>query len=142
MSSHQRPHRCRLRRSHWKADLTMEPAIQTAALTFQHKPSSPPSLVDINLSLPYGSRTVLIGANGGTHSPEIPCISAQIQFPRIISAGKSTLLQLLAGKRLVSTAGTSVRVKGQDVFRNTPEGVTFLGTEWSATAPYLLKPPN
>lgn len=87
-----------------------EPAIQTSHLTFRHKPNAPPSLVDLNLSLPHGSRTILIGANG---------------------AGKSTLLQLLAGKRLVSTEGAEVRVKGQDVFRNTPTGVTFLGTEWA-----------
>ncbi|KAF5331628.1 hypothetical protein D9611_007694 [Ephemerocybe angulata] len=85
-------------------------AIQASHLTFCHKPSAPPSLVDINLALPHGSRTILIGANG---------------------AGKSTLLQLLAGKRLVTTVGADVRVKGQDVFRNTPSGVTFLGTEWA-----------
>jgi len=45
-------------------------------------------------------------------------------------AGKSTLLQLLAGKKLVSTPGADVKIKGQDVFRNSPSGVTFLGTEW------------
>lgn len=45
-------------------------------------------------------------------------------------AGKSTLLQILAGKRLISTPGTDVRIKDRDVFRNTPGGITFLGTEW------------
>ena len=37
-------------------------------LTFSHNPSDTrvePSLVDISLSLPKGSRTILIGANGG-----------------------------------------------------------------------------
>ena len=43
-------------------------------------------------------------------------------------AGKSTLLQILAGKRLVSNA--QVTIKGKDVFRQYPGGVTFLGTEW------------
>lgn len=45
-------------------------------------------------------------------------------------AGKSTLLQLLAGKKLVTTAGADIRIKGQDVFHDSPPGVTFLGTEW------------
>ena len=49
------------------------------------------------------------------------------------TAGKSTLLQILAGKKLISTPGTDVRVKGCDVFRNTPDGITYLGTEWSVT---------
>ncbi|KAJ3523630.1 hypothetical protein NM688_g8694 [Phlebia brevispora] len=82
-------------------------------LTFSflpHNPSVPPSLVDINLTLPKGSRTILIGANG---------------------AGKSTLLQILAGKRLVSHGDTNVKIKDRDVFRQYPPGVTFLGTEWA-----------
>jgi CCR4-NOT complex subunit CAF16 len=37
-------------------------------LTYFHDPSGPPSLSDINISLPKGSRTLLIGANGGVHS--------------------------------------------------------------------------
>ncbi|OBZ70096.1 putative ABC transporter ATP-binding protein C20G4.01 [Grifola frondosa] len=79
-------------------------------LTYTHKPGDPPSLIDISIALPKGSRTILVGANG---------------------AGKSTLLQILAGKRLISTPGTDVRIKGRDVFRNTPQGITFLGTEWA-----------
>ena len=47
-------------------------------------------------------------------------------------AGKSTLLQILAGKRLVSQPGTDVKIKNKDVFRQYPEGVQFLGTEWYA----------
>lgn len=46
-------------------------------------------------------------------------------------AGKSTLLQILAGKRLLTKSGTDVRIKERDVFRQYPSGVTFLGTEWS-----------
>lgn len=37
-------------------------------LTFSHNPlnaSLEPSLIDINLLLPKGSRTILVGANGG-----------------------------------------------------------------------------
>lgn len=52
-------------------------------------------------------------------------------------AGKSTLLQILAGKRLVTTPGADIRVKGRDVFRDAPPGITFLGTEWSV---YRLAP--
>ncbi|TFK28763.1 P-loop containing nucleoside triphosphate hydrolase protein [Coprinopsis marcescibilis] len=85
-------------------------AIQVSHLTYQHSPSSPSSLLDVSFALPLGSRTILIGANG---------------------AGKSTLLQLLAGKRLITSTNADVRVKDRDVFRNTPSGVTFLGTEWA-----------
>lgn len=45
------------------------------------------------------------------------------------TAGKSTLLQILAGKKLIK--GADVKIKGLDVFYQFPEGVTFLGTEWS-----------
>ncbi len=60
-----------------------------------------------NLHLKRGSRCLLIGANG---------------------AGKSTLLRLLAGKKLCDS---KVRVFGKDVFRDSPSGVTYLGTEWA-----------
>ncbi|TFK93620.1 P-loop containing nucleoside triphosphate hydrolase protein [Polyporus arcularius HHB13444] len=79
-------------------------------LTYSHAPGAPPSLTNISLHLPKGSRAILVGANG---------------------AGKSTLLQILAGKRLISAPGTDIRIKGRDVFRNTPLGITFLGTEWA-----------
>ncbi|KAI0291758.1 P-loop containing nucleoside triphosphate hydrolase protein [Russula brevipes] len=79
-------------------------------LTYHHDPSAPPSLSDININLPKGSRTLLIGANG---------------------AGKSTLLQILAGKRLITSEGAQVLIKGCDVFRRSPPGVTYLGTEWA-----------
>lgn len=45
-----------------------------------------------------------------------------------VIAGKSTLLQILAGKRLINNA--NVRIKDRDVFRDSPPGVAFLGTEW------------
>ncbi|KAG8745707.1 CCR4-NOT regulatory complex component [Ceratobasidium sp. 414] len=87
-----------------------ENAIDVKGLTYAHNPHAniPPALVDLALGLPKGSRTLLIGANG---------------------AGKSTLLQILAGRRLVK--GNDVRIFGRDVFRDSPPGVTFLGTEWA-----------
>ncbi|KAG6831609.1 hypothetical protein H0H92_009082 [Tricholoma furcatifolium] len=88
----------------------MDPAISVSHLTYSHQPDADPSLVDVSFSLPRGSRTIVVGANG---------------------AGKSTLLQILAGKRLVSTEGAHIFVKGRDVFRDSPPGVTFLGTEWA-----------
>ncbi|TFK55679.1 P-loop containing nucleoside triphosphate hydrolase protein [Heliocybe sulcata] len=88
----------------------MSAAVCVKSLTYSHQPEAAPALTDINLDLPPGSRTILIGANG---------------------AGKSTLLQILAGKKLVSTPGTDIRVKGKDVFREYPHGVTHLGTEWA-----------
>ncbi|KAG8691832.1 CCR4-NOT regulatory complex component, partial [Ceratobasidium sp. 394] len=87
-----------------------ENAIDVKGLTYAHNnyTNVPPALADLSLSLPKGSRTLLIGANG---------------------AGKSTLLQILAGRRLVK--GNDVRILGRDVFRDSPPGVTFLGTEWA-----------
>jgi len=84
--------------------------ISVVRLTYSHKTDITPSLDDVTLQLPKGSRTILVGANG---------------------AGKSTLLQILAGKRLISKDDTHVEIKGRDVFRNSPPGVTFLGTEWA-----------
>ncbi|CAE6447855.1 unnamed protein product [Rhizoctonia solani] len=86
-------------------------AIDIKGLTYKHHTYSdgiPPALVDLSLSLPKGSRTLLVGANG---------------------AGKSTLLQILAGKRLIR--GSEVRIFGRDVFRDSPPGITYLGTEWA-----------
>ncbi|KAG6880040.1 hypothetical protein C0992_007357 [Termitomyces sp. T32_za158] len=88
----------------------MHPAISVSHLTYRHQPGTDISLDDVSLSLPRGSRTIVVGANG---------------------AGKSTLLQILAGKRLVSTQGTHIFIQGCDVFRDSPPGVSFLGTEWA-----------
>ncbi|KAG2077441.1 P-loop containing nucleoside triphosphate hydrolase protein [Suillus decipiens] len=85
-----------------------EYTIAVEGLTYHHVPDEPPSLDNITFHLRPGSRTILVGANG---------------------AGKSTLLQILAGKRLVKNA--EIRINGLDVFRDSPPGVTFLGTEWA-----------
>jgi hypothetical protein len=61
----------------------------------------------------------------------IPSHSDRCQrLSTLILAGKSTLLQILAGKRLVTSEGARILIKGCDVFRNSPSGVTYLGTEW------------
>ena len=51
-----------------------------------------------------------------------------------VSAGKSTLLQVLAGRKLITASHADVLVKGRDVFRDTPDGITYLGTEWLVPA--------
>lgn len=66
-------------------------------------------LSSVNLCLPSGSRTILVGANG---------------------AGKSTLLRLLAGKTLAKHG--SITVDGRDPFREGLFETTYLGTEWAS----------
>ncbi|GAA5890015.1 hypothetical protein JCM16303_006136 [Sporobolomyces ruberrimus] len=87
-------------------------ALQVEQLQFAYAQlnKAPPKLVlgNVDLNLPKASRCILVGANG---------------------AGKSTLLQILAGKKLTRSGA---KVLGQDVFFNTPKGVTYLGTEWAA----------
>lgn len=61
-----------------------------------------------SFSLPSGSRTLLIGANG---------------------AGKSTILKVLAGKTLAKAG--AVFIDGKDPFRDSNMGITYLGTEWA-----------
>ncbi|GAA5903929.1 hypothetical protein JCM6882_001351 [Rhodosporidiobolus microsporus] len=87
------------------------PAIELDNLSFAYQALNAPPvpvLHRVDLNLPRGSRCIIIGANG---------------------AGKSTLLQILAGKRL--TRGSKAKVLGEDVFFKTPDGVTYLGTEWA-----------
>ncbi|RUS35354.1 hypothetical protein BC938DRAFT_471637 [Jimgerdemannia flammicorona] len=81
-------------------------AVQIPTLNFSY--GGPPILQDINLQLPRGARCLLVGANG---------------------TGKTTLLRILAGKRMVKD---EVRVLGKNAFVDAPLGVTYLGTEWAA----------
>lgn len=83
------------------------PTIEVKNLTYTFPRSSQPGLSNISLSLPVGSRTLLVGANG---------------------AGKTTLLRLLSGKRL-APSGT-ISVGGLDPFKENLSGITYLGTEW------------
>jgi CCR4-NOT complex subunit CAF16 len=79
-------------------------AVQNLSYAF---PDGSSGLRNVSLSLPAGSRALLIGANG---------------------AGKTTLLRLLSGKRM-APAGT-VALAGVDPFLHGLEGVTYLGVEW------------
>lgn len=103
--------------------------ISAKNLTFVPQGALEPALDNISLSLPKGSRTLLIGANGGQSLSFSQSLATQNLLPARITAGKSTLLQILAGKKLIKDADVTIR--GLDVFYQFPEGVTFLGTEWS-----------
>jgi CCR4-NOT complex subunit CAF16 len=87
-------------------DSTPSPSISVTGLSYAFQDGSL-GLQDINLTLPAGSRTLLIGANG---------------------AGKTTLLRLLSGKRLAPTS--TISIGGVDPFSASLEGVTYLGLEW------------
>lgn len=100
--------------SHRPASIFDTPAehlsVDVKDLTFSFAGADgPPALDKCNLSFTRGSRCLLIGANG---------------------AGKSTILRLLAGKRMPSK-GAHIRVFGKDVFYESAGGVTYLGTEWA-----------
>lgn len=82
-------------------------SIDVTNLTYTFPRSSQPGLHNISLSLPTGSRTLLVGANG---------------------AGKTTLLRLLSGKKL-APSGT-ISINGLDPFKANLTGITYLGTEW------------
>jgi CCR4-NOT complex subunit CAF16 len=83
-----------------------EPRIEVKSLTYTF-PDYSTGVRNISIDLPSRSRTLLIGANG---------------------AGKTTLLRLLAGKRLAPSG--SINVCGVDPFKDSLEGVTYLGLEW------------
>ncbi|KAJ5449611.1 ABC transporter domain-containing protein [Penicillium daleae] len=85
---------------------TPDPSIAVKDLSYKFQDGSE-GLEHVTLDLPAGSRTLLIGANG---------------------AGKTTLLRLLSGKRLAPTH--TITVGGVDPFKDTLEGVTYLGVEW------------
>lgn len=87
-------------------DQSLAPSISVRNLSYTF-PDHSIGLHSIVLSLPPGSRTLLIGANG---------------------AGKTTLLRLLSGKRL-APSGT-ISIGGLDPFKDGLEGVTYLGLEW------------
>ncbi|KAJ5092265.1 hypothetical protein NUU61_007135 [Penicillium alfredii] len=82
------------------------PSIEVQGLSYKFQDGSS-GLEDVQMILPPGSRTLLIGANG---------------------AGKTTLLRLVSGKRLAPT--DTIAVGGTDPFKHGLEGVTYLGVEW------------
>jgi CCR4-NOT complex subunit CAF16 len=81
---------------------TTAAAVHVANLNFSY--GGPPILSNVNLELPKGSRCLLVGCNG---------------------VGKSTLLRILAGKRMVSNC--KVLVLGKDAYRETSPNLTYLG---------------
>lgn len=86
------------------------PSIEVDDLTYTF-PDYSTGVNNVSLDVPPGSRTLLIGANG---------------------AGKTTLLRLLAGKRLGPS--DAIHVCGVDPFKDSLEGVTYLGLEWVLNA--------
>ncbi|MCJ1468461.1 CCR4-NOT regulatory complex component [Pseudocyphellaria aurata] len=82
------------------------PSISVNSLNYTFSDGSP-GLKNVDLALPPGSRTLLVGANG---------------------AGKTTLLRLLSGKRLAPS--NTISIAGIDPFKYGLEGVTYLGLEW------------
>lgn len=96
-------------------------AAEVDDLTYRFPESSEPSLSNINLQIPWNTRTLVIGSNG---------------------AGKSTLLKLLSGKHL--SLNGKIRVNGLDPFsplsmqinaardkgEEDVQVTTYLGTEW------------
>ena len=121
-----------------QATTTIPYEISIDHLTYTHREGDSPSLSNVTIHLPKGPRTILVGANGGEHTPQLgdsfKFRTGAEHISVIKLAGKSTLLQILAGKRLISSPGVDVRIKGRDVFRQTPAGITFLGTEWCGAA--------
>jgi CCR4-NOT complex subunit CAF16 len=90
-----------------QSDVEQEIAIEVNNLTFSFQDHTHAILKHLNLSLPRGSRTVLVGANG---------------------AGKSTLLKLLAGKRMTD----NIKILGIDPFADVSSRKTcYLGTEFA-----------
>jgi CCR4-NOT complex subunit CAF16 len=88
-------------------------AIEIARLNFTYGAAAGHKVIlhDINMALPHGSRTLLVGDNG---------------------AGKSTLLRILAGRHIVPD-GSDVRVLGRDSFHDTSAlnaQRSYLGTDW------------
>ncbi|TPX40762.1 hypothetical protein SeLEV6574_g06422 [Synchytrium endobioticum] len=85
--------------------LSKDLPIEVRSLDFSF--GGPQVLTNLSLSLPHGSRCLLVGHNG---------------------SGKSTLLKILAGKRLTRSEAF---ILGHRCFFDAPPGVTYLGTEWA-----------
>ncbi|CAI5465531.1 unnamed protein product [Closterium sp. Yama58-4] len=88
------------------------PAVEVTSMQFAY-PGEPPLISKFNLTLPRGSRCLLIGANG---------------------AGKTTLLRVLAGKHMVGGKDV-VKVLGRSAFHDTAlscdGSLAYLGGSWS-----------
>ncbi|KAI7947202.1 hypothetical protein MJO28_009110 [Puccinia striiformis f. sp. tritici] len=98
----------------------VSPAVEVSDLNFRFNPECTDVLREVNLVLERGSRCLLIGANGAGKLISLVIFTVN---------GKSTLLQILAGKRMTKSKAKAL---GEDVFFNTPAGVAYLGTEWAS----------
>ena len=88
-----------------------ENAIDVKGLTFAYDQNPSATILnDLNLTLPTGSRCLLIGANG---------------------SGKSTLMRILAGRHL-SKAENNIKVLGLNAFRDTKLNFhrAYLDCDW------------
>lgn len=86
-------------------------AISITDLSFSYDPKTlAPTLQQLNLSLPKGSRCLLLGANG---------------------SGKSTLLRLISGRHLAKPEGC-IQILGLNAFRDTRLNFhrSYLETDW------------
>lgn len=87
-------------------------AVEVKSLTYKFE-GNKIALTDINIVIPWNTRTLLVGCNG---------------------AGKSTLLKLISGKHLCLDG--SIKVNGIDPFAPVQRdeddciNTTYLGTEW------------
>ena len=107
-----------------------EPSIVAKGLTYRFQ-NGAPGLNNVNLDLPSGSRTLLIGGKHSILTLANPYSTQahKTDTPATANgAGKTTLLRLLAGKRLAPT--DTIAVGGTDPFKDGLEGVTYLGVEW------------
>lgn len=93
--------------------MTTDAVIDVNHLTFSYPRESEPVLQGVDLHIPSGSRTLLLGRNG---------------------AGKSTLLRIMGGKHMIPLE--SVHVLGRPAFHDTSlaADVAFLGGPFPFTA--------
>jgi len=86
-------------------------AVKINSLEFKFPGRDEPIISDFSLSLPHGSRCILVGENG---------------------AGKTTLLQLIAGQYMVDK--DTIRILGRPAFHDTSllcsGDMSYLGTAW------------
>ena len=89
-------------------------AIKVNNLSYNFNQNSDNVLNKVNLNIDKGSRCLLVGANGGQDDNIVNKLLRYLYTLLINLAGKSTLLKILAGKRLVEG---DIKVFDKDVFK-------------------------